>query len=55
MHVGPRYFKKLKKTEAGLSLMVNYQHSIYRRLGVMAGLGYSLSLEEPEKKREIGF
>ena len=55
MHVGPRYFKKLKMTEAGLSLMVNYQHSIYRRLGVMAGLGYSLSLEEPEKNVKSAF
>lgn len=46
--VGPRYFKKYEDRQIGVVIMTNYEHQIYRRLGVTGGVGCSLSTKTPE-------
>lgn len=44
--LGPRYFKKKSETQLGVSFMTNYQHQIVGQLGVLGGIGFSLSTKD---------
>ena len=45
------YFKDLDNTEVGLGAYLNYQHKIYKRLGISGGAGFILgNLSESEDK-----
>ena len=45
------YFKDLDNTEVGLGAYLNYQHTIYKRLGISGGAGFILgNLNESEDK-----
>lgn len=53
--IGPRYFKKYGDTQLGISAMTHYQHQVYGRLGVIGGIGGSLSTKTPDgfKKSDV--
>lgn len=53
--IGPRYFKEYDDTQLGVSVMTHYQHLIVGRLGVIGGIGGSLSTSTPEgvKKGDV--
>lgn len=45
------YFKDLDNTEVGFGSYLNYQHTIYKRLGISGGVGFILgNLSESEDK-----
>lgn len=46
--VGPRYFKKFDETQIGVSILTHYQHQITGCLGIIGGIGGSLSTKTPE-------
>lgn len=46
--VGPAYFKKFGDTQIGVSFMTHYQHQVWRRLGLIGGIGGSLSTSVPD-------
>lgn len=53
--VGSRYFKKYFERQIGVSVMTNYEHQIYGRLGITGGVGFSLSTSPPAgfKKSDV--
>ena len=53
--IGPRYFKKFDQTQTGFSVMTHYQHQVWRRIGLIGGIGGSLSTSTPDgfKKGEV--
>ncbi|MEE1099192.1 MAG: hypothetical protein UHY58_04655 [Alistipes sp.] len=40
---GTRYFKSIDQTKTAFVMSTNYQHQIYRSLGIKGGIGFSLS------------
>lgn len=58
--IGPRYYKQYDQNVLGVSVMMHYQHQIYRnRLGIIGGIGCSLGTKSPkgykEDKLGVGF
>lgn len=50
------YFKDLDNTEVGLGAYLNYQHTIYKRLGISGGAGFILgNLSEDKVKGEFSW
>ena len=55
MYGGPQYFSKHNKSEIAFGALLEYSHSIYKRLGITGGIGFILAGEEPANKAQSIF
>lgn len=53
--LGPRYYKDLSATQLGVFCMTNYQHHIANRMGVIGGIGFSLSTKSKDNMTPATF
>lgn len=46
-YVGPQYFKKVEKSEIAMGFFLEFDHTIYKRLTLTAGVGGVIQAETP--------